>query len=903
MLSLAILGMVGIAKAQVNYTVPVPENGEKYQLHSGWIAHSNAGLKLDGNALTIKDFPTDGWIPATVPGTVLTTMLNNKMIPDPMFSMNNELIPDIYDTGNDHYTYWFMNKFDLDTKLKEGEHLRLNFRGINYKADIFLNGRRVNTKTHEGMFLRQSYDITEFIKADSTNILGVIVYPPTYPGRPGGQGGDAMIARNNTMQYTPGWDWIQPVRDRNTGIWDEVTITKSGSVTMHAPYIVTDVPGVRQVEGKQKDAYIKASIELKNSSKKPVKGALTYGTDGQTFKVNVELAAKETKCVELDAITIKDPKLWWPNGVGEQPLSDISFAFNEDGYGVSDKRDVTYGIRTLTTDKDPKTGGRRFWVNGQKVYVTGGNYINSDWMLRLSPERYDAEVRFHKEMNLRMIRVWGGALTERPEFYEACDKYGIMVFQDLWTSGDCNGAWQDIDKKESRERRMEYPDDHELYLESAEDQIKMLRNHPSLALWCGGNEWPAAKDLDEALQEDIMPRLDPLRTFASFSTDTLFTRNTQGGVGDGPYGIQEHEWFYTVKNASPFNPEAGSIGSAEVEGMRRIFTKEENDWAIKFFNGEERQAPIAWRYHKDLGYGDHLTRYGKIVDIETYCKYAQIINYDQYRYFMEGWASNMWSKYTGILIWKTQNPWSSMRGQMYDVYLDVNGALYGTRAGCKPLHAQYNIVTRQVQLPNTSLTSHTGLTVEAEVYDLNSKLLWSKKVDGVKSAANSVETLFAVEEPAGVEGVYFINLIVKDKSGKQIDENLYWISNKEMAHAAPGGAPMGRQMRGASKAKDYSSLVAIPKAKADINVDRAVANGKHNYTVTIKAGSAISFFNRVKVFDKASGELILPVHYSENYVSVLPGRERTVEVEFASDLKASDVEVVVESWTDSAVRL
>ena len=169
----------------------------------------------------------------------------------------------------------------------------------------------------------------------------------------------------------------------------------------------------------------------------------------------------ETKTISFKPFAIKNPHLWWPNGVGEHTLYNMSFAF-ESNHSVSDKTDVRYGIREITSDKDPANGGRRFFVNGQKVYITGGNYINSDWLLRLSPERYRDEVRFHAEMNLRMIRVWGGALLERPEFYNACDEYGILVFQDLWGSGDCNGAWIDPAKKDSRERRWEYPDNHAL---------------------------------------------------------------------------------------------------------------------------------------------------------------------------------------------------------------------------------------------------------------------------------------------------------------------------------------------------------------------------------------------------------------------------------------------------------
>ena len=652
-----LLGTLSMGAAEGN-TLRIPKPGEKTQVNSGWYARRANEIRVDGNLLTSMPLDTrQGWLPAKVPGTVLTTLLENGLYPAPEFGLNNNLIPDIYEVGNDFYTYWFVRPFEV-ASLPEGQRVWLNFRGINYRAEIFLNGKRLNHTTHEGMFLRKRFEVTPYLRTDSTNVLAVLVYPPTHPGNPnGGQGGDGQIARNNTMQYTPGWDWIQPVRDRNTGIWDEVSLTTTGDVRLDAPHVVTKVPGKREPSAKrQADAFLLISTELENLTDKTLQGKLIAETDGHTLSQAVTLAPGERRAVSLPRQALRDPKLWWPNGIGAHPLYDLSLRFETAGV-VSDSEQLRYGVREITSDKDPDNGGRRFFVNGQKIYITGGNYINSDWLLRLSPERYRDEVRFHAEMNLRMIRVWGGALVERPDFYDACDEEGILVFQDLWGSGDCNGAWEDPTKLDSRARRWEYPDNHELFLASVEDQVKLIRNHPSLCFWCGANEWPLAKDIDKQLREHLFPRLDPERLFVSYSTDSLFTRNLLGDNGDGPYGIREPEWFFTFRS-HPFNPEAGSVGSPEVESMRAMMSEAD----LAAFPREGKTSNVTWRYHKDLGYLDHLERYGEVNDIETYCKYAQVVNYDQYRSFMEGWASRMWDWYTGILIWKTQNPWTSLRG-------------------------------------------------------------------------------------------------------------------------------------------------------------------------------------------------------------------------------------------------
>ena len=842
----------------------IPEPGEKTLIHSDWYARKANEVKMDGNRLSAVPLDKTGWLPARVPGTVLTTLLENGLYPAPEFGLNNNLIPDIHEVGNDFYTYWFTRQFTIDA-LPEGRNVWLNFRGINYKAEIFLNGKRINRNTHEGMFLRKTFNITPYLRTDAPNVLAVLVYPPTHVGNPnGGQGGDGQIARNNTMQYTPGWDWIQPVRDRNTGIWDEVSITTTGPVCLSFPYVVTKVPGVRDPETKtQKEAFVNTSVELENTGSTSLKGLLVCETNGTRLTQPVTLSPFEKKTVSLNPLAVKNPRLWWPNGIGEQPLYDMNLSF-EIGNQVSDRERLRYGIREITSDKCPDNGGRRFFVNGQKIYVTGGNYINSDWLLRLSPERYRDEVRFHAEMNLRMIRVWGGALVERPEFYNACDEFGILVFQDLWGSGDCNGAWEDPTKMDSRERRWEYPDNHDLFIASVEDQVKMIRNHPSLCFWCGANEWPLAKDIDQCLRKEVFPQLDPERLFVSFSTDTLFTRNYLGDNGDGPYGIQEPEWFFSFRS-HPFNPEAGSVGSPEVESMREMMTEQD----LAGFPRKGFTRNYTWRYHKDLGYGDHLERYGEVKDIETYCKYAQVVNYDQYRSFMEGWASHMWDWYTGILIWKTQNPWTSLRGQMYDWSLDVNASLYGTRKGCEPLHAYYNPVTRKAGLLNTTLKDYTDLSIVARIYNLEGKLLWEKETRA-SAKANTVQELLDIPVPEGLKGAYFLRLALNADV-----PNIYWLTTEP---------------------KDYTSLSQLPKSRPDIKTDIKKEGSNFVGTVRLSADSQISFFNRIKVFDKETGKRILPVHYSDNYITLMPGDQQEISLEFPANLPEERIQIVVDSY-------
>ncbi|HTD39994.1 MAG TPA: beta galactosidase jelly roll domain-containing protein, partial [Mucilaginibacter sp.] len=297
-----------------------------YELNTGWKCTPLDSIKTDGYKISSGDYNTNNWMPATVPGTVLTSLLNNKKIPDPFFGMNNEQIPDIYKTGRNYYTYWFVK--DFKEKADLDEQVYLNFRGVNYSCDIYLNGKKLNKTTQVGMFLRYSYNITPYLNKNGNNRLAVLVHPSDVPGNPnGGQGGDGTIARNVGLQYTAGWDWIQPIRDRNTGIWDKVTIQKTGKVRIADTHVITVVPGIRQIEGQQQPAIIKVSAELKNPTGGTVSGILTYEIDGKTLSRSVSLKANASQEIRLNDLILQNPKLWWPNGYGPQNLYDLHIRF------------------------------------------------------------------------------------------------------------------------------------------------------------------------------------------------------------------------------------------------------------------------------------------------------------------------------------------------------------------------------------------------------------------------------------------------------------------------------------------------------------------------------------------------------------------------------------------------
>jgi hypothetical protein len=838
----------------------------KYLLHDNWKAKRVADVTADGSEITGTDYKPEGWLDAVVPGTILTTLLHNNQIPDPFFGMNNNLIPDVYNTGRDYYTYWFLNEFETP-EIKDGQEVWLSFRGINYFADIFLNGKRINTNTHQGMYLREKYLITPCLNKGKPNKLAVWVAPPDPVGNAyAGQGGDGTIGRNVTMQCTAGWDWICPIRDRNTGIWDQVCVEITGSVDIRNPYIETRVPEIRIPGKKQDPAYIKPSVDLKNASVQMVQGTLKIEFEGRENALKVILNPLEEKTIRFPEIKIEDPLLWWPNGMGDHPLYNMKIDFiAQDGTNM-DSEQVSFGIRETGNYFDEKIRSRVFTVNGQKVFIKGGNWIASDALLRLSKERYEAEVRLHAEMNMNMIRIWGGGLTERPEFYAACDKYGILVWQDLWISGDCNGEWNDPTKKESQARRKAYPDNHDLFIESVIDQVRMLRNHPSLYLWCGGNETLPPADILKALEENILPRLDPKRFFLEMSTSSKLMTNTIGGVGDGPYGIREPEKIFTERSF-PFNPETGSIGIPNYDGLKKIIPEDEMVPPQSF------RVNKSWLYHKYLPLLDFPDRYGKVKDIRDFCLKAQIVSYEQYRALQEGFNFKMWDWYSGMLVWKNQNPWTALRGFFYDYYLDYTGGYFGYKHGATPVHIQLNLNDSVVCVVNQTADKLSSITSIIRLYDMHGKLL-SEKKNPVNLNANDVILLNKIVLPKDNNEVYFLRLQLTDRD-KVLDENLYWLSNKPHS---------------------YEKLNELEKVIVKIAVTKS---GEDQAVIVMSnRNSETAFFIRLKIMN-AKNELVLPSFLTDNYFTLLPGDEKQVGLDLTgsnSHSNRDELRLVVEGW-------
>ncbi|XP_073136768.1 mannosylglycoprotein endo-beta-mannosidase isoform X1 [Henckelia pumila] len=942
----------------------------KRVLDGGWLAARSTEVDLTGVDLTTTHPPSaqqSSWMEAVVPGTVLATLVKNNLVRDPFYGLENETIIDIGESGREYYTFWFFTTFEC--KLSTNQHVDLNFRAINYSADVYLNGHKVVLP--KGMFRRHCIDVTDILNPDGKNLLAVLVYPPDHPGKippEGGQGGDHEIGKDVAAQYVEGWDWMTPIRDRNTGIWDEVSLCITGPVKIVDPHLVSSF------FDDYKRAYLHSTVELVNKSNSVAECSLNIQVgidlDGDICVVehlqseHLYIPAGSHVVHTLPELFFYKPNLWWPNGMGKQSLYNVEITVDVESFGESDSWSHHFGFRKIESNIDSATGGRLFKVNGQPIFIRGGNWILSDGLLRLSKRRYKTDIKFHAEMNFNMMRCWGGGLAERPEFYHYCDIYGLLVWQEFWITGDCDGRGIPVSNPDG-------PLDHDLFLLCATDTVKLLRNHPSLALWVGGNEQVPPDDINTALKKDLQ-----LHPYFESSTDLKFSKediypvskdpgeyldgtriyvqgsmwdgfaNGEGDFTDGPYEIQNPENFFKDDFYNyGFNPEVGSVGMPVAATIRATLPRE--GWQIPLFNKldngyvEEVPNPI-WDYHKYIPYSkpglvhDQILLYGTPTDIDDFCLKAQLVNYIQYRALLEGWTSRMWSKYTGVLIWKTQNPWTGLRGQFYDHLHEQTAGFYGCRCAAEPIHVQLNLATNYLEVVNTTSKELSDVAIESSVWDLEGACLDYEVLEKLTIPSKKTVSISEMKYPKSdnPKPVYFLLLkLYKREDYRLLSRNFYWLhltggdykllepykKNKvslkitSMTYIRGSSYEVRMHVENTSKKPDSRTLLhnnvleknrlgdsdmqsegvhCVPGREHERGLLEKVLQYFSTNTSGVKvtevngAGIGVAFFLHFSVHasnkDNKEGEdtRILPVHYSDNYFSMVPGEVMAITLNF-----------------------
>ncbi len=692
-----------------------PASDGSLQLTGGaWRLQRASLVSATGEQIADPHFSTNDWMIATVPGTVLSSYLNDGAIPNPDFGDNQYAISDSFFCAD----FWYRDSFDAPT-LQPGQHLWLNFDGLNWKAEIYLNGAHVGRI--DGGMMRGRFDVTTLIHSGAANALAVRIVANANPGSakdkafPSLNGG-ALGRDNPTFHAAAGWDWISTVRGRDDGIWSNVSLTTSGPVTIDSPLVSTTLP---LPDTAHADVAIEAT--LTNHDTQPVSGRLDITFGDIHAQMLVTLAASESKTVHFDPSTqpvlhLTNPKLWWPNGYGDPNLYPVTLNFST-GARVSDSKSFEAGVRQFTYSEDG--GILRLWINGRRFIPRGGNWGFSESMLRYRQREYSTVMRYHRDLHFNMIRNWVG-MTDDEAFYDAADRYGIVIWQDFWLAN----PWDGPD-----------PDDNALFLANARDYILRIRNHASLGLFCGRNEGFPPQPIDDGLRQ-LLASSVPGSHYISSSADGPVS-------GHGPYRVEPLRYYFDHAPVK-LHSEMGAPNVPELTTLRRTMPEsalwpQGYQWPLHDYYPLS-PSPEAHRHLNEID-----SEYGGATNISDWVELAQFVDYNAYRGMFEGQSKNR----LGLLIWMSHPAWPSLLWQTYDYFFDTDAGYYGAKKGAEPLHVQWNAATDAVEVVNYSAGDQTGLTAHAEIINLDGSTKWEKSA-ALASHDDSTASPIQLEYPTGL---------------------------------------------------------------------------------------------------------------------------------------------------------
>jgi exo-1,4-beta-D-glucosaminidase len=837
---------------------PVSAAPVSIELAEGWKIQAAAKSPEKGEVISGAAFAASGWYRASVPSTVLAALVSNGLYKNVFFSKNLADVPADQFKG----AWWFRREFTLGENVSF-ENARLIFQGINYSANVFLNGRKIASadKTF-GAFRMFDLDVTTGVKKGK-NVLAVEVFPP----KPG--------------DYTIGFvDWNPTPPDNEMGLFRPVYIKLAGPVSIDYPFVNSRVD-VKTLAS----ADLTVSAIVTNRTDKEVKGTLKGAIGTVAFQQDYSLKPHENRDMvfgpeKFPQLSVKAPKLWWPACMGKPELNNLQLTAVDAAGRVSDSQATMFGIRQVE-DYINEKGYRGYIVNGRKVLIKGGGWAD-ELLLRENEKNLDIQMRYTLHMNLNTIRlegIWGSS----QRLYDLADKYGILVM----VGWSCQWEWTDYLGKPVPNDTFggpgpDAPEDMRLVQDYFHDQVLWLRHHPSVFVFAVGSDklpWP---EMEKRYRKDVAvlsPGL-PLLTSCAGRTSPLSGKSAVKMKGPYDY-VTPNYWYVDTGNggAFGFNTETGPGPQPPVLESLKKMIPADSMWPI---NGE-------WNFHcgrREFGTLNHYllafdNRYGKAKSAQDFCFRAQAANYEAMRPMFEAFAVNR-TVTTGIIQWMHNASWPKFYWQFYDYFLMPTGAFYAARKACQPLSAVYHYGNGGIYLVNQSFDNHAGIQVTVSMYDAASKLVLTKTMKA-DAAANSSSKIFDVQPPQGISPLYFLFLTLADNAGRPVSDNFYWLSVK------PDKLVFNKEKRdawyytGCSEWADLSQLNALPAAAVSQQHSFTVSGDNQEVTATLSNTSKeIAFFIELSVCGDRSGRTVVPAFWDDNYISVLPGQSKTVRAVFAS---------------------
>ncbi|OFY62247.1 MAG: hypothetical protein A2Y71_06535 [Bacteroidetes bacterium RBG_13_42_15] len=874
-----VLIMLGLILIQIVFTAsackrPPDAQPLQFALTDGWEIQSSAKVAEPGNVISTVSFEPDNWYKTSVPATVLAVLVDQNVYPDPFFGMNLRSIPgtdyplyknfsnlQMSDTSPFRNSWWYRKEFQLPSDY-DNKSLQLHFKGINYRANIWLNGKLLADSSEvAGAFRVYEFDINDHVIRGSNNSLALEVFAP---------GKDDLAIT---------WvEWNPAPPDKNMGIWHDVLITATGPVTVRYPQVVTefDFPSLDV-------AHLTVSVELQNISDLPVKGILKGEIEEVNFELDVDLKPNESKVVtfdprEFDQLNFKEPSIWWPIHYGEPNLYKLNLAFESDGK-ISDSQSINFGIRQVTSELTGKNY-LLFKINGKKILIRGGGRA-SDMLLRLDSARLETEIRYVKDMNLNTIRLEGK--LENDYFYDLCDSQGIMVMPG-WCCCDQWEKWGEWDAE-----------DYSVAAKSLKDQVRRLRSHASVITWLYGSDFPPPTDVEKMylgiFKENNWP--NPHQSSAALKPTEV--TGYSGIRMLGPYFfIEPSYWLIDTARGGAFGFNAETGPGASIPSMESILEMlpEDHLWPIDEY----------WYYHGRGGNPARMldidtkalnARFGEAKDLEDYVMKSQLQAYEGKRAMFEAYGRNKYNS-TGVIQWMLNNAWPGLYWHLYDYYLRTGGSYFGAKKGCEPLHIQYSYDDRSIVVVNSFLREFKGLKAFVAVLNLDLTEKYSREIS-FDISPDGVERVVTIPELQNLSTTYFVKLELKDTDGKTLSSNFYWLSTtKEVFDWAKSyfwTTPM-------ISYPDFTALQTLPEVELTVTSKTVVQKGEELVYVTVSNPTKnLAFAVNVRLTGGEGGEEIIPVLWEDNYFPLLPGEKKEITaIYIGKNLKKEKPVVVVDGW-------
>ncbi len=610
-------------------------------------------------------------------------------------------------------------------------------------------------------------------------------------------------------------------------------------------------------------------------------------------------------------LSVKNVNLWWPNGMGKPNLYPVTVDFRK-GSNILDSEKRNYGIREVRSYLDSRKN-RAFDINGKFVLIKGGGWTD-DLLLQDTRESVEAQLRYVRHMNMNSIRLegfWG----KDDNLYDLCDEYGILVM----VGWSCHWEWEDYLLKpcDPKYGGAVSEEDINLLATSWFDQMMWLRNHPSIYVWMTGSDKMPAPELERKYIE-LFKKYDPSRSYITSAggvgtedktvvSDVPIYSELSGPTGMkmlGPYDFTPPGYWFTdtlFGGAYGFNTETCPGTSIPPVASLRRMLPEKSLWPIdkkywEYHTGRNQFTTLD-RYRKALS-----SRYGESSGVEEFAFKSQVSNYEVMRPMFEAFIANK-PVSTGLIQWKLNSAWPDLIWQLYDSYLEPNGSFYAVRKACNPLHAIYRYGFDDIYLANEDLSDVDGLTVKIRAFDLKSKEIFAGQWKGGISS-NSSKFIFKLPEIKGITPVWFLDLRIYDSSGKEVDNSIYWLSVKKDILDYDAAKKLSWAFyTPTSQFADYTALNQLPEVKPDLDYSFAKTDESGEVTLKVKNPSAaIAFFLYMDVTDKVTGKPVLPVFWSDNYVSLLPGEERTFTAKYSLRDGGNERPVIkVKGWNVNVV--